>query len=200
MSTTSSQNPDAKRVAIDLQAQELLFYKKIHMRNALAKRVNERVEKISASRPDSHAYAEQLAAREVLQHQHGQKKHNVAPVPVAVGQRPAKRSSTTSLTTNPKRVSPERPSGHQIPPEPPIPTATATYVPWARQVPHLHAPRIPQTIVSEWHRLTSVPLGAIPNTPTCMCACCPFTSGPPLQRRYNLLLAMINLENYLIGM
>ena len=266
--------------AIDFQAEELLYYKKMQMQNAVAKRTKERVAKIANQRTyattpnSSHAYAEQLAAREVLQHQHGHvqkpkvlsrhrtlepsqlrsmqtsafpahkstnktgsavspcahahntvqprpeckptpeslfaprisgakrsqsKPQNVSPVPAVAGTGPFKRpSSTTSRNPIPdKRASPERATGLQ-PPEPPIPTAT--YVPYAHQVPHAHAPRIPQTIVSEWHRLTSVPLGAMPNTPPCMCARCPFTYGPPLQRRYNLLLAMINLENYLIGM
>lgn len=211
MSTSRSQNPEAK-LAIDYQAEELLFYKKMHMRNALANRVKDRVAKITATRPDS-AYAEQLAAREVVQlQQHGQKpaKDTVSDMSKTnatlqisnyQSQRPSKRASPRQTTydhcnvqRSAKRMSPERVI--PVSPEPPIPTAT--YVPWAQQVPSAHS-RIPQTIVAEWHRLSSLPLGAMPNTPPCMCTRCPFSSGPPLQRRYHLLVAIINLENYLIG-
>ena len=60
-----------------------------------------------------------------------------------------------------------------------------------------HYTGVPKTIEDLWHRLSSVP--AMPNTARCTCAECPFKSGPPMLRRYHLMVALINLEKYLYG-
>lgn len=79
--------------------------------------------------------------------------------------------------------------------------AHAEPLPVARQLLYTNGPltgtvprSVPQTIVQLWNRLD---VSERPNTATCACCRCPFTTGPPMHRRYNLMLALVNLENYL---
>lgn len=97
----------------------------------------------------------------------------------------------TKHSLNPNRESPPPRKRHRAcqtqPEAAPIPWAipTATYT--ASTV-------VPKSIELLWKRVTA--MDPMPNTPQC-CATCPFTTGPPMLRRYNTMLAMMNLEDYL---
>ena len=112
-------------------------------------------------------------------------------------ERPRKRHSPEGATR--AAVSPAVPMT-ALPMAQPIPMAQQ--VSWANtRTGHVvQTPRVvPRTIEELWQRIASLPYGAIPNTPQCMCPSCPFNAGAPMLRRYHLMLALVNLENHLWG-
>ena len=215
---TTSLTPDEK-LGIARQCEEFLFYKKKHLRDVVAARIQTRCKQIDAGGiVDSHAYAAQVAAQEAAalsvppppappppassvpqKQKKNASQHATHNFPTHITQlndkspvHPTKRSSNKCATQMPsaKRASPDRApaiAGHS-----PVPIPTASYVNHVTR-------RIPKTIEDEWHRLTSVSLGVMPNTPRCMCPHCPFTTGPPMRQRYHVMLALINLETYMWG-
>lgn len=97
-------------------------------------------------------------------------KHNCEPLP------PRKRHS-------PERVCEPRPA-ESVP--------VATCVPWAMST--TRTGPIPKSVELLWQRISAI--DPFPNTPTC-CDTCPFTTGALMLRRYNIMIAMMNLEDHL---
>ena len=56
---------------------------------------------------------------------------------------------------------------------------------------------IPATVEEMWRRLEN--LQVLPRSPVCNCPMCPYSTGPPMRRRFHLFLALKNLEHYLFG-
>ena len=95
-------------------------------------------------------------------------------------------------STPPKRVSPDRSlCAHAVPVPMVIPLFTAPQ----RNLPYKPTRgQCPQTIVDLWNRLD---IPGRNNTEICSCPACPYTTGAPLSRRFNLMVALVNLENWL---
>jgi hypothetical protein len=170
---------------IDLQAAELLHYKKLQ----LIAKVDQRIK----SRCDSLQHTPTRPTAESVPH---------APPPASTGRAPASASKRAPPPTSAQQ---EPPAKRQSPDKVPVvahaepvpvairvarraPTTTATYV----------RPRVPATLAQLYQRLDRQGLG-LPNTPECPCYCCPFTTGPIMERRYHLMLALINAERFLYG-
>lgn len=74
--------------------------------------------------------------------------------------------------------------------------ATACVLPVALPVPTYDPQKpVPATITQLWNKI-DLPGRPYDVTP-CGCARCPYTTGPPLLQRWNLMVALVRLENYL---
>ena len=78
-----------------------------------------------------------------------------------------------------------------------------TTIPVAHEVPVAKRlalpPIVPGTIVNLWSQLHHTPSGGLPNPPVCKCKQCPYSVGPLMQQRYNLMLKLWFLEKSLFG-
>ena len=199
--------------ALRLQAEELLHYKKTKMGKDIQDRADKRINDLAAA---------QLAALGVAININNDKasaqvnapavKQNTrvpppVPPPVQTNNSPRKNISSKRPVDGitwgqlealglPGLELPSKTPQHE--PAPPrkrsSPEETGTHapeVPWAIPT----GPIIPKSVELLWQRLTA--LDPFPNTPKCCCDTCPFTTGALMLRRYNIMLAMMNLEDHL---
>ena len=208
----SSFTPEQEN-ALSLQAQELLHYTKTKMGKDIQARAQKRINDLAAA---------QLAALEVAININNDKasahvnapavKQNTrvppAPVPPAQTNKPRKNNSSKppvdgitwgqleAIGLPGLEQHPKAPQREPLPPRKRSSPERA-HVPWAiptAPIPNTAGP-IPKSVQLEWQRLTAI--DPFPNTPICCCDSCPFTTGPLMLRRYNIMLAMMNLEDHL---
>lgn len=218
--------------AEDIQAAELLHYKKLQLRKQVNQRVAARVTAIRRNAPSNldpswNAIVEAGLPEKMLFDSHLlELKNKIAgydnyPVTLTSGHKPAPMSpgeiDCTHLSSGsqsdslPKCVQSKarkrrptpspvvRPPAKRPSPEACAVPAHAEVLPVARQlyVPHAHpVPRpVPATIRNLWHRAD------LPGRPfdaeRCNCPTCPFSTGAPMGQRWNLVVALVKLENFL---
>ena len=101
-------------------------------------------------------------------------------------------------------------SAHVIPvaktvPPPPPPTHQPAQTPQTPIVPAIFAaanagsPPMPKSLELLWQQLEQMPRGGQPNPPLCPCPHCPYTTGPLMLQRYNLMIKLWFLEKSLYG-
>ena len=96
----------------------------------------------------------------------------------------------------PKRFSPPRAQDFALSYDSlPAVQARATAIPIPNATPIL----VPKTIEELWARLAAQPMGGLPRAPECECPHCPYNCYPLMLRRYNIMLALMNLERHLYG-
>lgn len=222
MDTAGLNNPDPAQ--IERQANELLYYKRLLLRQQINQRTHARVQQLVAKKTDTKTFPTPEAADQVV---------SVTPTSVATTVTSAATTPAAFAATSdesslkdplfPSNVSPKKrtttaPGKRKSPPVVPgqlrtnkiaksLPTVAqvadnipvATYVPFN---PNMNP--IPHTIVEAWERMDRAAGRTIPNPPTCKCRGCPYSSTPDVTPtmlvRHNLLVKLWCIEKELYGL
>ena len=224
MDTAGLNKPDPAQ--IERQANELLYYKRLLLRQQINQRTDARVKQLVAIKTDSKPIRTPEAADQVI---------SVTPASAGTTLYSAANPAAFAATSDesslkdplfPSNVSPKKrtttaPGKRKSPPLAPEQLRTnkiakslpavaqfadnipvATYVPFNPGMNQM--PRIPHTIVTAWQRMDQAAGHTIPNPPTCKCRGCPYSSTPDVTPtmlvRHNLLAKLWCIEKELYGL
>ena len=224
MDTAGLNDPDPAQ--IERQAYELLYYKRLLLRQQINQRTDSRVQQLVAMETDTKTFPTPEAAGTVS---------SVTPTSAATTVTSAATPAAFAATSDesslkdtlfPSNVSPKKrtttaPGKRKSPPLVPgqlrtnkmaklLPAVAqvadnipvATYVPFNPDMNPM--PRIPHTIVEAWQRMDQAAGRTIPNPPICKCRGCPYSSTPDVTPtmlvRHNLLVKLWCIEKELYGL